>query len=83
MQAIEIENTLNLSSLPHQAQVELYDFYLFLQQRYANKNVKIIPTKEKENALKNFLENNKTRHIKIAPDIDLIALADEVNDMEI
>lgn len=65
---------IDLSLLPHQAQIELYDFYLFLQQRYANK---------KETALKNFLENNKKRHIKIAPDIDLTALADEVNDMEI
>jgi hypothetical protein len=76
-------NTLDLSLLPHQAQVELYDFYLFLQQRYAHKKVQITPTKEKENALKNFLENNKNRHIKIAPDIDLTALADEINDMEI
>lgn len=65
---------IDLSLLPHQAQIELYDFYLFLQQRYANK---------KETALKKFLENNKKRHIKIAPDIDLTALADEVNDMEI
>jgi hypothetical protein len=79
MEAIEIENSLNLSLLPHQAQVELYDFYLFLQQRYANKNLQIIPTKEEENALKKFLANNKKRHIKITPDIDLTALADEVN----
>ncbi len=83
MEAIEIENSLNLSLLPHQAQVELYDFYLFLQQRYANKNVQITPTKEEENALKNFLSHNKKRNIKITPDIDLTALADEVNDMEI
>ena len=74
MQTIE---TINLSTLPPQAQVELYDFYLFLQQRYANKKTQITPTKNKESALKNFLENNKKRHIKVAPDIDLTALADD------
>jgi hypothetical protein len=80
MQAIE---PINLSTLPPQAQLELYDFYLFLQQRYAHKNLQITQPEKKENALKNFLENNKKRHIKVAPDIDLTALADEVNDMEI
>jgi hypothetical protein len=80
MQTIE---PINLSTLPPQAQIELYDFYLFLQQRYANKKAQITPTKKKETALKNFLNHNKKRHIKVSPDIDLTALADEVNDMEI
>jgi hypothetical protein len=36
---------IHLSTLPPQAQIELYDFYLFLQQRYANKKPQIIQTK--------------------------------------
>jgi hypothetical protein len=80
MQTIE---SIDLSILPPQARLELYDFYLFLQQRYANKPVQIAQTNKKETALKNFLANNKNRHIKVASDIDLTALADEVNDMEI
>ncbi len=37
MQAIEIENTLNLSPLPASAQQELIDFYEFLLNKYTEK----------------------------------------------
>jgi hypothetical protein len=40
MQAIEIENTLNLSPLPASAQQELIDFYEFLLEKYAKSNPK-------------------------------------------
>lgn len=56
MQTIE---SIDLSILPPQARLELYDVYLFLQQRYANNPVQITQTNKKETALKNFLENNK------------------------
>jgi len=68
---------LDLSTLPVEAQNELYDFYLFLQQRYA----KTQPTPDK--ALNHFLNHNKQRAIKINPDIDLSELANESNDMDI
>ncbi len=80
MQTIE---SIDLSKLPPQAQLELYDFYLFLQQRYANHSAQTKQTTKKETALKNFLANNKKRNIQVSTDIDLTALADEVNDMDI
>ncbi|MEY4768714.1 MAG: hypothetical protein RL637_1353 [Pseudomonadota bacterium] len=80
MQAIQ---PIDLKTLPPQAQIELYDFYLFLQQRYALQNVQTKQKSEKNTALKNFLSHNKKRNIKVAAEIDLTALADEVNDMEI
>ncbi len=66
----------DLSTLPIEAQNELYDFYLFLQQRY----VKTQQTQDK--ALNQFL-NNKQRFIKVNSDIDLSELANESNDMDI
>ncbi len=80
MQAIQ---PIDLSILPPQAQIELYDFYLFLQQRYAQHDVQKKQKAEKNTALQNFLSHNKKRNIKVAVEIDLTALADEVNDMEI
>jgi hypothetical protein len=38
MQTIEIENNLNLSILPENAQEELIDFYQFLVEKYTKKN---------------------------------------------
>ncbi len=67
----------DLSTLPIEAQNELYDFYLFLQQRY----VKTQQTQDK--ALNQFLNNNKQRFIKVNSDIDLSELANESNDMDI
>jgi len=32
-------NPIDISTLPEQAQIELYDFYLFLKQRYQIKKV--------------------------------------------
>lgn len=40
MQAIEIENTLNLSPLPASAQQELIDFYEFLLEKYTKSKPK-------------------------------------------
>lgn len=37
MQTIEIENTVNLSILPENAQQELIDFYQFLVEKYTKK----------------------------------------------
>lgn len=45
MQAIEIENTLNLSPLPASAQQELIDFYEFLLEKYAKNQPKTIQKK--------------------------------------
>jgi len=45
MQAIEIENTLNLSPLPASAQQELIDFYEFLLEKYAKSQPKTIQKK--------------------------------------
>jgi|JFJP01.1.fsa_nt_gi hypothetical protein len=45
MQAIEIENTLNLSPLPASAQQELIDFYEFLLEKYAKSKPKTIQKK--------------------------------------
>jgi hypothetical protein len=45
MQAIEIENTLNLSPLPASAQQELIDFYEFLLEKYAKSQPETIQKK--------------------------------------
>ena len=45
MQAVEIENTLNLSLLPVSAQQELIDFYEFLLEKYTKSQPKIIQKK--------------------------------------
>jgi hypothetical protein len=45
MQAIEIENTLNLSPLPASAQQEVIDFYEFLLEKYAISKPKTIQRK--------------------------------------
>ncbi|MEY4768168.1 MAG: hypothetical protein RL637_807 [Pseudomonadota bacterium] len=47
MQAIEIENTLNLSPLPASAQQELIDFYEFLLEKYAKNQPKTIQKKHR------------------------------------
>jgi hypothetical protein len=45
MQAIEIENSLNLSLLPAYAQQELIDFYEFLLEKYVKSKPKTIQRK--------------------------------------
>jgi hypothetical protein len=76
--------SIDLSILPTHAQNELYDFYHFLQQRHTNNETQIKNTTQiKNQALKQFLKNNKKRNLKIDPNINLSALADEINDMEI
>ncbi len=38
-------NQLDISTLPENAQIKLYDFYLFLKQRYAK--IEITPSNQK------------------------------------
>ncbi len=72
---------IDISILPDHAQHELHDFYLFLKQRYVRQETTEQP-QTKNNALTQFVENNKKRNLKVSPDIDLTALADQVNDMD-
>lgn len=73
----------DLSVLPEQAQPELYDFYLFLKQRYIKEtDSHCIKDAIADKALKNFLESNRKRKFYVDPSIDLSSLADEVNNMD-
>ena len=73
----------DLSVLPKQAQDELYDFYLFLTQRYIKKSEKLDANKKThDQALERFLKTNEQRNFHVDPSIDLSALADEVSNME-
>lgn len=63
MQIIEIENTLNLSILPENAQQELIDFYQFLVEKYTQKQKSIKPKALQKNtsitqSLIGILQNN-------------------------
>ena len=81
MQTIE---PLDLSALPKHAQDEVYDFYLFLKQRYLQKlDNKATEESCPDEALQRFLENNKKRRIYVDSNINLSELANEVNDTEI
>lgn len=75
----------DLSVLPEKAQEELYDFFLFLKQRYQNEKA----TLHKQNktaehkAWQTIIENNKKRKFYVAPSVDIRALIDEASNPEI
>ncbi len=63
MQIIEIENPLNLSILPENAQQELIDFYQFLVEKYTQKQKSAKPKALQKNtsitqSLIGILQNN-------------------------
>ena len=77
-------NRIDITSLPPKAQDELFDFYLFLKQRYSkyknDSDDSILSSKE---AIERLLSNDKKRNIVIDSKIDISALANEINDVEI
>lgn len=72
----------DLSVLPKQAQTELYDFYLFLKQRYTKKDIEK-KEPDYDSALENLLAFTKEQNIKIDPNIDLRELIDQTHDVNI
>lgn len=82
MQTTTIEQ-FDLSVLPEQAQTELYDFYLFLKQRYTKKINLENHEPIHDNALENLLEFTKEQNIKINPNLNIRELIDQTHDVDI
>ena len=76
---------IDLSVLPKSAQDELYDFYLFLKQRYSQSSYKegiIEDQLEEHKAWEQFIETCKNSTIKIDSSVDIRTLIDQVHDVE-
>ena len=70
----------DLSVLPEQAQTELYDFYLFLKQRYQNKEKQ---SNKNDKILIELLELTKQQAIGVDSDIDIRGLIDQTHNVEL
>ena len=79
----------DLSVLPKQAQTELYDFYLFLKQRYSEKQPTTVLSKkntqdeQEHQAWEDIFNYSETLNIKIDPNINIRELIDQTHDVDI
>ena len=73
--------SLDLSALPEHAQNELYDFYLFLKQRYAKTQAK--KKIKKNTALENLLNITAQQTMQVDANIDIRELIDQTHDVKL
>lgn len=73
----------DISVLPEKAQEELYDFFLFLKQRYMSKPTENSKQKYHDEALEDLLDHAKKHPIYVDPSVDIRALINETSNPEI
>jgi len=75
---------IDLSTLPEHLRSEVYDFYLFVKQRYANASILIEANQPRQDkALKNLFETTDKQKIHVDSDVDIRELIEQTHDVEL